>query len=149
MSGHVGDNGPGKWFSTGDPTGLYHLVVGEGQNAFIANGTSKVIWHALVYVCGADASWILQGLGGTSLLNANVFMRADPKTLACRFWPKEIRDETLDRCMNPSRKLKKTSTNHSQIMIAPSLFSNQLPTPRNTLYYQNLRSWRNRRGSSG
>ncbi|KAI9802390.1 MAG: hypothetical protein M1833_001896 [Piccolia ochrophora] len=36
-SGYIADEGPGKWFSTGDPTGLYHLVVGEGQNAFIAN----------------------------------------------------------------------------------------------------------------
>lgn len=25
----------------GDPQGLYHLIVGEGQNAFVANGNSK------------------------------------------------------------------------------------------------------------
>lgn len=52
---HVsGDFAPGakkgKWVEGGDPTRLYHLVVGEGQNAFVGNG-----------------------LGWTSLLNANVF----------------------------------------------------------------------------
>lgn len=29
-----------KWVESGDPTGLYHLMVGEGQNAFVANGES-------------------------------------------------------------------------------------------------------------
>ena len=24
----------------GDPTGLYHLILGQGQNAFVGNGTS-------------------------------------------------------------------------------------------------------------
>ncbi|KAH7101205.1 FAD/NAD(P)-binding domain-containing protein [Auriculariales sp. MPI-PUGE-AT-0066] len=52
---------------TGDPTGLYHLVLGQGQNAFVANG-----------------------LGGTSLLNANIFLRADRRTLALKAWPAEI-----------------------------------------------------------
>ena len=41
----MANSGPGKWFSTGDPTGLYHLVAGEGQNAFIANGTLKPTWN--------------------------------------------------------------------------------------------------------
>ncbi|KAJ7596444.1 hypothetical protein C8J56DRAFT_917433 [Mycena floridula] len=54
----------------GDPTGLYHLILGDGQNVFVANG-----------------------LGGTSLLNANVFLEADAKTLAMDYWPKEIRDD--------------------------------------------------------
>ena len=38
VSGHFGDTESGKYFSEGDPTDLYHLVVGEGQNAFVANG---------------------------------------------------------------------------------------------------------------
>lgn len=60
----------GKWAEGGDPTGLYHLVVGEGQNAFVGNG-----------------------LGGTSLLNANVFLEADQQVLNMNCWPAELKDE--------------------------------------------------------
>ncbi|EFX05792.1 glucose-methanol-choline oxidoreductase [Grosmannia clavigera kw1407] len=56
--------------STGQPTGMYHLIFGQGQNAVVANG-----------------------LGGTSLINANVFLRADPDTMAMKAWPKELRKE--------------------------------------------------------
>lgn len=40
------------------------------------------------------------GLGGTSLINANVFMEADKKTLAMNAWPPQIRDnvDVLDEC---------------------------------------------------
>jgi choline dehydrogenase-like flavoprotein len=72
---HVsGDFAPGflsgSMVEGGDPTGLYHLIVGKGQNAFVANG-----------------------LGGTSLLNANVFLEADDKTLAMDCWPEELREK--------------------------------------------------------
>jgi hypothetical protein len=60
----------GEWVDGGDPTGLYHLVVGEGQNAFVGNG-----------------------LGGTSLLNANVFLEADPRVLKMKVWPHELKEE--------------------------------------------------------
>ncbi|KAK3953073.1 hypothetical protein QBC32DRAFT_339959 [Pseudoneurospora amorphoporcata] len=61
---------------TGDPTGMYHLVFGKGQNAVVGNG-----------------------LGGTSLMNANVFMEADKGTLAMKAWPPEIRNkvDSLDK----------------------------------------------------
>jgi choline dehydrogenase-like flavoprotein len=70
---HVsGDFAPGfltgAMVEAGDPTGLYHLIVGKGQNAFVGNG-----------------------LGGTSLLNANVFLEADDGTLKLPAWPEEIR----------------------------------------------------------
>lgn len=61
---------PGTMVEEGDPTGLYHLIVGKGQNAFVANG-----------------------LGGTSLLNANIFLEADKDTLAMDCWPRELREE--------------------------------------------------------
>ncbi|KAM0154579.1 hypothetical protein ACHAPG_006429 [Botrytis cinerea] len=61
---------PGMMVEEGDPTGLYHLIFGKGQNAFVANG-----------------------LGGTSLLNANIFLEADKDTLAMDCWPKELREE--------------------------------------------------------
>ncbi|KAH6699057.1 hypothetical protein BKA61DRAFT_496631 [Leptodontidium sp. MPI-SDFR-AT-0119] len=58
----------GAMVEGGDPTGLYHLICGKGQNAFVGNG-----------------------LGGTSLLNANVFLEADAKTMKMPCWPKELR----------------------------------------------------------
>ena len=42
ISGHIASQDHGKWFSQGDPTGLYHLIVGEGQNAFVGNGRSNI-----------------------------------------------------------------------------------------------------------
>ncbi|KAK0099562.1 hypothetical protein ONS96_008063 [Cadophora gregata f. sp. sojae] len=58
----------GAMVEGGDPTGLYHLICGKGQNAFVGNG-----------------------LGGTSLLNANVFLETDSKTMKMPCWPKELR----------------------------------------------------------
>ncbi|CZR65496.1 related to cholesterol oxidase precursor [Phialocephala subalpina] len=58
----------GAMVEGGDPTGLYHLICGKGQNAFVGNG-----------------------LGGTSLLNANVFLEADDKTMKMDAWPRELR----------------------------------------------------------
>ncbi|KUJ19631.1 FAD/NAD(P)-binding domain-containing protein [Mollisia scopiformis] len=58
----------GAMVEGGDPTGMYHLICGKGQNAFVGNG-----------------------LGGTSLLNANVFLEADDKTMKMDCWPKELR----------------------------------------------------------
>ncbi|KAF2458980.1 hypothetical protein BDY21DRAFT_282680 [Lineolata rhizophorae] len=51
----------------GNKTGLYHFILGAGQNAFVGNG-----------------------LGGTSLLNANIFLKADHKTMAQQDWPDEL-----------------------------------------------------------
>ncbi|KAK0727899.1 hypothetical protein B0T26DRAFT_148745 [Lasiosphaeria miniovina] len=59
----------GKMVEGGDPTGMYHMFFGRGQNAVVCNG-----------------------LGGTSLMNANVFMEADEKTLSMKAWPPEIRN---------------------------------------------------------
>ncbi|KZV89714.1 FAD/NAD(P)-binding domain-containing protein [Exidia glandulosa HHB12029] len=73
VSGALSPNDTGRLripVEAGDPTGLYHLFLGEGQNAFVGNG-----------------------LGGTSLLNANIFLRADPRTLSLKYWPEEIRDD--------------------------------------------------------
>ncbi|TVY85278.1 Cholesterol oxidase [Lachnellula suecica] len=58
----------GMMVEGGDPTGLYHLIMGKGQNAFVGNG-----------------------LGGTSLLNANVFLEADDATMKMDCWPEELK----------------------------------------------------------
>ncbi|KIK66211.1 hypothetical protein GYMLUDRAFT_38025 [Collybiopsis luxurians FD-317 M1] len=59
-----------KDIGMGKPTALYNLVLGEGQNAFVG-----------------------KGLGGTSLLNANVFLECDKRTLALSPWPPELRKD--------------------------------------------------------
>ena len=76
----------------GDAQGLYHLIVGEGQNAFVANGMGNLNWEA-----------DFTGLGGTSLLNANVFIEADRRTLSQNVFPREIRENPsdLDECTPP------------------------------------------------
>lgn len=59
---------PGKLVGGGNPTGLYHFTVGDGQNVYTGNG-----------------------LGGTSLVNANVFLEATPAVLEMSVWPRELR----------------------------------------------------------
>jgi hypothetical protein len=75
----------GLYVEIGDPTGLYHLMLGAGQNTFVENGklTSPGTGHLEI----DEAS----GLGGTSLINANIFLRADDATLSMEEWPSEIR----------------------------------------------------------
>ncbi|KAJ7057776.1 hypothetical protein C8F01DRAFT_1151027, partial [Mycena amicta] len=63
----------GKLVTTGDPTGMFHLMLGKGQNAMVCNG-----------------------LGGTSLINANVFLEANKETLAMDMWPLEISGAELE-----------------------------------------------------
>ncbi|KAF9880092.1 glucose-methanol-choline oxidoreductase [Colletotrichum karsti] len=77
----------GKVAEGGDPTGLYHLIVGDGQNAFVGNG-----------------------LGGTSLLNANVFLEADKGTMDLPIWPDRIRKEGLKHYYNEARKVLEPAT---------------------------------------
>ncbi|CAK7209459.1 hypothetical protein SBRCBS47491_000450 [Sporothrix bragantina] len=61
--------------SEGRPTGMYHLILGRGQNAVVANG-----------------------LGGTSLINANIFLRADEQAMAMPAWPPQLREKgALDK----------------------------------------------------
>ncbi|KAI0015341.1 glucose-methanol-choline oxidoreductase [Xylariomycetidae sp. FL0641] len=66
---------PRKIVDGGDPTGMYHVVFGNGQNAVVCNG-----------------------LGGTSLMNANVYLEADEDALKQEQWPSEIRDNP--GCLN-------------------------------------------------
>lgn len=77
------------------PTGLYHLIVGEGQNAFVANGECGATW----VTCALRVN-TTTGLGGTSLLNANVFLECDKRTLQLPSWPKDVRSnpDDLDEC---------------------------------------------------
>ncbi|CEJ56572.1 hypothetical protein PMG11_02774 [Penicillium brasilianum] len=62
-----------KWLSFDDPTQLFQLFMGDGQHAFSAHG-----------------------LGGCSLINAGVFLKADEATLSMSPWPSEIRNHPSD-----------------------------------------------------
>ncbi|KAF4120343.1 Choline dehydrogenase or related flavoprotein [Geosmithia morbida] len=59
---------PKTLVGSGNPSGLYHFALGKGQNVCMANG-----------------------LGGTSLINANVYLEAAPAVLDMPMWPTELR----------------------------------------------------------
>ncbi|KAH0562025.1 hypothetical protein GP486_003270 [Trichoglossum hirsutum] len=82
------DSNGDEWTEVGDATGLYHLIVGQGQNVFVGNGMSGR--HLTVV---DRFAYLSPGLGGTSLLNANVFLRADENALSMNHWPSEIRND--------------------------------------------------------
>lgn len=66
---------------------------------------------------------IVIGLGGTSLLNANVFLEADEDTLNMKEWPKEIREESLKPCKRFSSWCL-TNIDMNQIMSEQRRFFN-------------------------
>jgi choline dehydrogenase-like flavoprotein len=89
----------GEYIKKGDTQGLYHLVLGQGQNAFIA-----------------------KGLGGTSLLNANVFLETDRKTLAMDTWPEEIRKSgALSHYYNIAREMLQPEKYPEDYPVLPKL----------------------------
>ncbi|KAL7815959.1 FAD/NAD(P)-binding domain-containing protein [Trichoderma aethiopicum] len=61
----------GVGVDSGNTTGMYHLFFGRDQSALVGNG-----------------------LGGTSLINSNVFLEADEDVLKMGFWPPEIRNDS-------------------------------------------------------
>ncbi|KAK9244239.1 hypothetical protein V1506DRAFT_334979 [Lipomyces tetrasporus] len=73
---------PDETFETGKRNGLYHLYVGDDQNAFVG-----------------------EGLGGTSLLNANVALRMDDLTERMDVWPPELKAEGLSRYYDRAEKM--------------------------------------------
>ncbi|KAK6209218.1 hypothetical protein LQW54_006538 [Pestalotiopsis sp. IQ-011] len=81
---------PKQLVNGGDPTGMYHMIFGNGQNAIVANG-----------------------LGGTSLINANVYLEADEQTLKQESWPREIRRDPkreMDKYYAKARKMLEPET---------------------------------------
>lgn len=76
--------------SVGKATALYHTIKGKGQDVFLG--------------CG---------LGGSSLINAGVFLRPDERILKAGEWPKEIRGDTnaLTECECSDAKRKSDQHN--------------------------------------
>ncbi|OJD33687.1 glucose-methanol-choline oxidoreductase [Diplodia corticola] len=87
-----------KSVAAGSSTGMYNLVLGHGQNAFVG-----------------------KGLGGTSLINANVYLECDKRTLALGAWPSELRTD-------PSA-LEPYYTRAAE-MLQPTAYPEDLPTPK-------------------
>ncbi|KAF2019480.1 FAD/NAD(P)-binding domain-containing protein [Aaosphaeria arxii CBS 175.79] len=81
--------------SCGRQNGLYHLFRANEQDVLTGNG-----------------------LGGTSLINANVFLRADQRTLQLPEWPDEIRNDpsSLDQFFD-----------RAEHMLQPTPYPNDYP----------------------
>lgn len=77
------------------PDGMYQFVLGEGVIAVAGSG--KDAREAVLLNSASDRSI---GLGGTSLINSNVFLEADARSLSAEVWPSEIRNnpECLKMC---------------------------------------------------
>ncbi|KAF2116445.1 hypothetical protein BDV96DRAFT_658731 [Lophiotrema nucula] len=90
--------------SHGRRTGLYHVIEGEGQNVLVANG-----------------------LGGTSLINANVFLRSDHRTLELPEWSEHIRSspELLDQYYA-----------RAEHMLQPTPYPHTLPIPQKLAVFE-------------
>ncbi|CAG7934649.1 unnamed protein product [Penicillium olsonii] len=97
VSGTSANNGfITNWLSPRDPTRLFQLTLGNGQHAFSA--------HAL---------------GGSSLINAGVFLRADRQALEMSPWPSEIRKEPHELDEYYSR---------AETMLQPSVYPEDFST---------------------
>lgn len=94
VTGHI-SFGPIKdlYIGIGRVTSLYQWIIGKGSNAFVANG--KLI--SLDFNdFGTNAP---KGLGGTGLVNANVFLRPDSRVFESPNFPSQLRQHAvLDPC---------------------------------------------------
>ncbi len=81
----------------GSPTGLYDLRLNKGINVFLG--------------CG---------LGGTSLVNANVSLRAEPRIFDDHKWPPELRDDSKGRLEDGYRRAEE--------MLKPTPYPTDFPT---------------------
>ncbi len=85
---------PGK--RVGSRTGLYDFHVNQDINVFVG--------------CG---------LGGTSLVNANVSLQAEPRVFADQRWPEELRDD-VDTLLAEGYR-------HAQEMLKPASYPENFP----------------------
>lgn len=104
-SGNLAPKGLGDGIAVdgGDPTGMYHLILGRGQHAVVGNGELLAPHIPTLHRQLTNAH---PGLGGTSLINANVFLEANHDALRMKAWPEQIRNDPgcLDECKKHSSK---------------------------------------------
>ncbi|KAI9190777.1 uncharacterized protein BJ171DRAFT_540722 [Polychytrium aggregatum] len=83
--------------TVGEHTGLFHFYFGDQQNAVVGHG-----------------------LGGTSLINANVALRADSQVWTQPVWPEDLRNdkEGIDRAFRRAQEL-----------LQPEPYPDHIPTP--------------------
>lgn len=86
--------------------------------------------HLHLHVLDADG---YAGLGGGSLINAGVFLKATPEVIGMSAWPVEIREDPLDECIYLSLlRRERTTSNSRQTTPAHHLCSNQQHTQKRT-----------------
>jgi hypothetical protein len=85
----------GKSIRYGKSAGLFQTIKGEGQHVLMG--------------CG---------LGGTSLINGGVWLRADDRVLRGREWPVELREGALDEYYTRAEQ-----------MLKPTPYPSTYPTP--------------------
>ncbi|KAG9560589.1 hypothetical protein KCU79_g7562, partial [Aureobasidium melanogenum] len=90
VTGHI-SFGPIKdlYIGIGRITSLYQWIIGKGSNAFVANG-KFVSLNFNDFRTNAPG-----GLGGTSLVNANVFLRPDSRVLESPKFPSQLRQHAV------------------------------------------------------
>ncbi|KAL4772074.1 hypothetical protein BDW60DRAFT_222698 [Aspergillus nidulans var. acristatus] len=109
------------------------VVVGSGYGAGVAASRMARAGKS-VAVLELGAEW--RGLGGGSLLNAGVFLKATPETLRLSAWPAEIRDN-LDALTEYYAR--------AAAMLQPSTFPASLPSPTKMEHLEGTakkRNWR-------
>lgn len=73
------------------------------------------------------------GLGGGSLINAGVFLKATPDVIGMSAWPEQIREDPLDECIYLSiLRLERTISNSRQTTPAHHPCSNPQYTQKHT-----------------
>lgn len=99
-------------------TGILFKTHLPHSNTLIFSGKSSDLYEFIV----TDDITVVQGcgLGGTSLINANVALNAEPAVFQDPSWPKEIRED-MDMLMNTDRQ-------HFVDMIKPTPYPDNYPT---------------------
>ncbi|KAJ5762401.1 uncharacterized protein N7511_005783 [Penicillium nucicola] len=119
------------WLSAGDPTRLFQLFLGDGQHTFAAHGE---LGSSCSHLC---SRYVLMesnhiGLGGTSLINCGVFLKADTGTLEMSPWPSQIRE-------NPSGLDEYYS--RAEEMLQPFTYPEKYSNPAKLEHLRNDSTW--------
>ncbi|KAL1897428.1 hypothetical protein Sste5346_004165 [Sporothrix stenoceras] len=67
------------------------VVIGSGYGGAVAAARMARAGQSVCLLELGKERW--PGLGGTSLINANIFLRADEKTMGMKAWPPELREK--------------------------------------------------------
>lgn len=99
---------------------IYATFLVSSFNFFLFVGDPTDLFEAVV----CKDITVIQGcgLGGTSLINANVALDADPRVFQDQRWPEEIRND-MDKLLDVDRK-------HVHEMLRPNVYPDHYPKPK-------------------